>query len=131
MFYFFGGVDALVMQDLQIYNFLLVSSFTLAGFSMTTAGFLSRIITKNRNFSREFLFQSLIFILSGVMLFSNVVFSRINRYISPTIITTDKKMQFIINLFLVIGGTGIFLFFLGLVLLVYFLMKVSYVLKRD
>jgi len=114
MFYVFGGFEAIIYKDIQIYNSLILSSFSLAGFSMVTAGFLTRAENEViRKFAGRFFRHASVFIFTGMLLFSNIMLSEINKYF-PDAITKDATINNMFKFFLIVGGVGILLFFLEL-----------------
>ena len=128
LFYFFGGVEALVRQEIEIYSFLLFSTFTVAGFCIATGSFIRDSLPKKlreKYTKRLFGFASL-FILSGVFMFSNIVVGEIGKYIKES---SDIITNFTLHFFLILGATGILLFFFLLYWLIEELMKIAKVLK--
>ena len=116
-FYFFGGIEAIIRHDIQIYNFLLFSSFTIAGFCLTSGSFIKGSLSKKmkKKHSRQLFGLSALFILSGVLMFSNIIFVEIVKNIKET---SDVTINIISNFFLIIGATGIIFFFLFLSFLI-------------
>jgi len=119
-FYYFGWLEVLIHHNTQFYTTIISVSFSLGGFSMAVAGFLSQ--TKNKkvkHYSRVFLFHSSLFILSGVFLFAGILIAEITRYFPIETINKNIWISTIFNFFLIIGSIGVVLFFLDLPFLVY------------
>lgn len=131
MFYLFGWAEVIIHKDIQIYNSLIFSSFSLGGFSMTVASFLLQSKNKKiKNYTRVFLLHSSLFILSGALLFSSILIAEITKYIPEERIIENTTINNVFKFFLILGTIGLVIFFIELSFLTHSFVEVFSFLKK-
>jgi len=108
-----GGLDAFLKQNTNIYNVLVTSAFTLAGFTLATATFMrigNRFDGREREMRRNLLLIAVILLASGFLMYFNLIAGGISVLNSNP--TGGMLTFFTISLYL--GSGGLILFAIGL-----------------
>jgi|UniRef100_A0A7C3WLR4 hypothetical protein len=110
--YLLGGLEAILFENVSLYTELIKSSFTLAGFGLTSIAFFHK---ENKDIARRFALPTFCFLLAGLFLFANMYLHTLSKLsIKGELLTFT----------LIIGGLGISLFFTALTILIYDIFKV-------
>lgn len=110
MFYLIGNFDALLQNNLTLFDSLISASFILAGFCMAIGIFaLNPSFKKLKDIHKAYFRYAIIFILGGFLMFSNLIGGEYAQLMKGQVI------PWIYLLLLILGmiGIGLFTFSVG------------------
>ena len=118
MVYLIGNFDALVQNNLTLFESLISASFILAGFCMTIGVFaLNQSFKKLKDLHKEYFGYAILFILGGFLMFSNLISGEYAQLMKGQVIL------WIYLLLLILGMIGIGLFTVSIGALIFSLWR--------
>jgi hypothetical protein len=126
MMYLFGGLEAIIYKNQEIYKDLITSSFTLAGFTTAAIAF---VIKQEKKIIKFLIPPTALFLLSGLLMYANIIVGEFSTFNIDT--AKSNILNYGFSAYVLIGGVGIILFFETIVLLITELIKISYYCNSE
>lgn len=119
MLYLFGGLEAIVNKNQDVYKDLITSSFTLAGLAIAAIAFA---IKQEPKIVKLLIWPTILFLLAGLFMYANIIVGELFKF--NINLAGFNMLYYVFATSYIIGGVGIGLFFTGLILLVIHLRRI-------